>query len=73
MLVSAGYGVLCPNYRGGSGYEEDYASQARGAIGTNNYNDVTTLLNHRVKKGLVDVEKVVVGGYSQGGFLSYLQ
>jgi dipeptidyl aminopeptidase/acylaminoacyl peptidase len=70
MLVSAGYGVLYPNYRGGSGYGEDYASQARGAMGTNDYGDVTALLNHRVKKGLVDAEKVVVGGYSQGGFLS---
>jgi len=29
-LVSAGYAVLCPNYRGGSGHGEEFASAARG-------------------------------------------
>jgi len=72
MLVSAGYGVLCPNYRGGSGHGEDYAAQARAAMGTNDFEDVIALVKKGVDDGLINPEKVVIGGYSQGGFLSYL-
>lgn len=72
MLLSAGYGILCPNYRGGSGHGESYAAQARGGMGTTDYSDVIALAKAGVASGLIDPEKVIIGGYSQGGFLSYL-
>lgn len=71
-LVSAGYAVLCPNYRGGSSHGESYASAARGGMGTTDYDDVIALVKKGVEQGLIDRERVGVGGYSQGGFLSYL-
>lgn len=71
ILTAAGYGILCPNYRGGSGHGESYAAQARGGLGTTDYEDVITLVKEGVDKGLIDADKVVIGGYSQGGFLSY--
>lgn len=71
-LVSAGYAVLCPNYRGGSSHGESYASAARGGMGTTDYDDVIALVKKGVEQGLIDGERVGIGGYSQGGFLSYL-
>ena len=71
-LLSAGYAVLCPNYRGGSSHGEDYAKKARGGMGREDYDDVISLVKHAINLGVVDKERVVVGGYSQGGFLSYL-
>lgn len=71
-LVSAGYAVLCPNYRGGSSHGESYASATRGGLGINDYDDVIALVKEGVKQGKIDGERVGMGGYSQGGFLSYL-
>ena len=71
MLVAAGYGVLCPNYRGGAGHGEDYAAYARGGLGTVDYDDVIALIKHGVGKDLIDADNVFIGGYSQGGFMSY--
>jgi len=71
-LLSAGYAILCPNYRGGSSHGEAWSSAARAGMGKQDYDDVITTLNAAIDKGLVDREKVVVGGWSQGGFLSYL-
>ena len=71
-LVSAGYAVLCPNYRGGSSHGESYASAARGGMGTTDYEDVIALVKKGVDQGLIDGERVGIGGLSQGGFLSYL-
>jgi len=71
-LVSAGYAVLCPNYRGGSGYGEEFASAAKAGMGTKDYEDVITLLKKGIDIGYVDEERVAISGWSQGGFLSYL-
>lgn len=65
-----GYGILCPNYRGGSGRGEHFASQARSKIGTVDYDDVLAVVDEGIKRGLVDKNRMIVGGWSQGGFLS---
>ncbi|KAJ5170377.1 WD40-like Beta Propeller [Penicillium coprophilum] len=72
LLVSAGYAVLCPNYRGGSGRGEKHAAYARGMVGTVDYTDCIDILRNCIDKGLVDPSRVAIGGWSQGGFLSYL-
>ncbi|KAJ5304447.1 uncharacterized protein N7443_004107 [Penicillium atrosanguineum] len=71
LLVSAGYAVLCPNYRGGSGRGEKHAAYARGQIGTVDYTDCIDILRSCIEDGLVDPSRVAIGGWSQGGFLSY--
>lgn len=72
LLVSAGYGVLCPNYRGGSGRGQRHAAFARGGMGTVDYQDCIDILHASIEKGWVDPLRVAIGGWSQGGFLSYL-
>ena len=71
-LVSAGYTVLCPNYRGGCSHGDEYASKARGAMGTGDYQDIIDIIKFCISKGHIDEQRVAIGGYSQGGFLSYL-
>ncbi|KAJ5181825.1 WD40-like Beta Propeller [Penicillium cf. viridicatum] len=71
LLVSAGYAVLCPNYRGGSGRGEKHATYAHGGMGTVDYTDCIDILRNCIEKGLVHPSRVAIGGWSQGGFLSY--
>ena len=71
-LVSGGYAVLCPNYRGGSGRGEAFASVSSGGVGTKDYDDVVAITKAAVSKGFIDPNRVLIGGWSQGGFLSYL-
>ena len=71
-LVAAGYAVLFPNYRGGSSHGEKYASSARGGLGTDDYDDVIALTRKAIQDPTIDADKVAIGGYSQGGFMSYL-
>ncbi|KAL9615816.1 MAG: hypothetical protein Q9160_009238 [Pyrenula sp. 1 TL-2023] len=72
-LLSGGeVGVLCPNYRGSSSRGEEFAAKIRGRMGTEDYTDVIDMIQAAIKQGLVDKDRVMVGGWSQGGFLSYL-
>lgn len=72
LLLSAGYAVLYPNYRGSSSRGAAFAACARGAMGTVDYDDVITTTTHCIDQKLADPTRLVVGGWSQGGFLSYL-
>lgn len=72
LLTSTGYAVLCPNYRGGSSRGQEHAAYARGAMGTVDYDDTITVLKAGIAEGIVDGSRVAIGGWSQGGFLSYL-
>lgn len=71
VLVSMGYAVLCPNYRGGSSRGERHAAYAHGGAGTVDYTDCIDVLRYSIAKGWVDPSRVAIGGWSQGGFLSY--
>ena len=71
-LLSSGYAVMYPNYRGGSSRGDEFASYARGGMGTVDYDDVITLTQHCIEKGLADKSRLIIAGWSQGGFLSYL-
>ncbi len=71
-LMSAGLAVFCPNYRGGSGHGETFASQDRGAIGTKGYEDIITMTKEGIFRKLFDESRIAVAGWSAGGFLSFL-
>ncbi|KAI7006693.1 hypothetical protein KC355_g7634 [Hortaea werneckii] len=73
LPLSAGYAILLPNYRGSSGRGRTFAEFGKnGGSGQEGYEDVMTMTTHAIREGYVDPARVGVGGWSQGGFLSYL-
>lgn len=71
-LLSLGFGILLPNYRGSSGRGQHFASYSIGGLGLYDYSDVITLTQCAIDQGYADKEKLLVGGWSQGGFLTNL-
>ena len=70
LLAAAGYAVLLPNYRGGSGHGNAFANAARGGMGTVEWDDVMAATDAAVERGIADPDRLGVGGWSQGGFLT---
>jgi dipeptidyl aminopeptidase/acylaminoacyl peptidase len=71
-LLSLGFGILLPNYRGSSGRGKDFASYSIGGLGVYDYSDVIGLTQCAIDQGYADKERLIVGGWSQGGFLTNL-
>ena len=71
-LASLGYAIILPNYRGSSSQGEEFAIEVGGAVGKKDYEDTITITKAVIHEGLVDPNRVAIGGWSQGGFLSYL-
>ncbi|KAJ5938398.1 acylamino-acid-releasing enzyme [Penicillium verhagenii] len=71
-LLSLGFGILLPNYRGSSGRGQSFASYSIGGLGVHDYSDVIALTQCAIDQGYADKERLLVGGWSQGGFLTNL-
>lgn len=71
-FASAGYAVLCVNYRGGSSHGSAHATSIRGAAGTFEYSDTIDLVQAGVAAGIIDPERVGISGWSYGGYITYL-
>ncbi|PWY66355.1 putative acylamino-acid-releasing enzyme [Aspergillus sclerotioniger CBS 115572] len=69
-LLSLGFGVLLPNYRGSSGRGQRFESYSIGGLGVYDYPDIISLTQCAIDQGLADKERLLVGGWSQGGFLT---
>jgi dipeptidyl aminopeptidase/acylaminoacyl peptidase len=69
-LALAGYAVLLPNPRGGKGHGEQFAAAARGDVGGADYLDVMAAVDAAVSRGIADPDRLAIGGWSQGGFMS---
>lgn len=70
LLASHGYLVLSPNYRGSIGRGDAFVKPANGTVGTLDWDDIQTMIDEGVGRGLVDPQKLAIAGYSQGGFLA---
>jgi dipeptidyl aminopeptidase/acylaminoacyl peptidase len=69
-LALAGYAVLMPNPRGGMGHGKHFAAAARGDVGGADYNDVMSAIDAAIERGIADPDRLGIGGWSQGGFMS---
>jgi len=70
FLPAQGYAVLCPNYRGSTGYGDKFLTEL---IGRENELDVADILagvDHLVKRGIADPDRLAVMGWSNGGYLT---
>ena len=71
-LLSLGYGMLIPNYRGSAGRGQKFASYSIDGVGQYDYEDIMTCTQHAIERGFADKERLIIGGWSQGGFLTFL-
>ncbi|MGG1629778.1 S9 family peptidase [Rossellomorea sp. NRS-1567] len=69
-FIEKGFIVLEPNYRGSSGYGNDFLKANYRNLGIGDYQDVISGVDALVERGIADKNRVGVMGWSQGGFIS---
>lgn len=69
-FAAAGYAVLCPNYRGSTGYGDKFVTDLIGNENDIDVKDIVTGIQHLVKVGIADPERIAVMGWSNGGYLT---
>ncbi len=71
MYFSAkGYAVLCPNYRGSVGYGDKFVTDLIGHENDVEVKDILAGVQHLVKAGIADPDRVACMGWSNGGYLT---
>jgi dipeptidyl aminopeptidase/acylaminoacyl peptidase len=70
VFLAAGYAVFHPNYRGSWGQGTAFADAVLGNMGGKDLQDILSGIEHLVQAGKVDGNRVAIGGWSNGGFLS---
>ena len=69
-LSAAGYAVLCPNYRGSTGYGDKFVTDLIGRENDIEVKDILAGIQHLVKEGIADENRVGCMGWSNGGYLT---
>lgn len=70
FLVSEGYVVLMPDYRGSIGYGRDFRQASYRDVGGGDYQDVAAAGDYLKTLDFVDPERIGVWGLSYGGFMT---
>ncbi len=70
MLAGAGYAVLLVNFRGSTGYGDEFSGQIVGDFGRLEYEDVMAGLDFVIEQGIADPDLLGCCGLSYGGFMS---
>jgi dipeptidyl aminopeptidase/acylaminoacyl peptidase len=69
-FAAAGYAVLLPNYRGSTGYGDKFVTDLIGRENDIEVKDILAGIQHLVKEGIADPERVGCMGWSNGGYLT---
>ncbi len=69
-LAQQGYLVFMPNARGGSGHGERFASAVLDSVGKEDWLDILAGIDLIIDNGWADPERMAIGGWSQGGFMT---
>jgi dipeptidyl aminopeptidase/acylaminoacyl peptidase len=70
LFAANGYVVIMPNPRGSVGYGEAFAKGTVGAWGEKDVEDVLAAVDYGIEMGMVDPDRLGVGGWSYGGILT---
>jgi dipeptidyl aminopeptidase/acylaminoacyl peptidase len=70
LAASEGWLVLEPNYRGSTGYGDQFLNEIRYKPVSRPGKDILYGVDQLIKDKIVDPYKLAVGGYSYGGFLT---
>ena len=69
LLAVAGYAVIMPNFRGGQGHGNAFSTAVNGNPGIE-FADVEAVIATAVDAGITDPDRLGIGGWSNGGFLT---
>jgi dipeptidyl aminopeptidase/acylaminoacyl peptidase len=67
-IVSRGYAVLQPNFRGSTGYPGGFLEAGYGQFGRKMQTDLSDGVRRLVADGIVDPKRVCIFGWSYGGY-----
>ena len=70
VLAAKGYAVLQPNYRGSTGYGDDFLRDMVGHYFKNAHLDVLAGVDYLVEQGIADPDRLVKMGWSGGGHMT---
>lgn len=70
LLAARGYMVFMPNYRGSIGRGVDFAKADHKDLAGKEFQDVLDGIDYLVDQGLVDPQRIGIGGGSYGGYFS---
>ncbi|HZZ77955.1 MAG TPA: S9 family peptidase [Gemmataceae bacterium] len=70
LLPAKGYAVLCPNYRGSTGYGDKFTADLIGHENNLDVEDILKGVDALVERGIADPDKLAVTGWSNGGYLT---
>jgi dipeptidyl aminopeptidase/acylaminoacyl peptidase len=72
FLASRGYAVLQPNYRGSTGFGLRHLNASFRQWGQSMQDDITDGIRRLVDDGIVDANRVCIGGGSYGGYATLM-
>ena len=72
LLVSEGYAVIAPNYRGSTGYGKAYQDANRFDMGGADLQDVLAAADFLRATGFVDGKQLAIMGRSYGGYMTMM-
>lgn len=70
VLTGMGYVVLQPNYRGSTGYGDDFLRDMVGSYFNQSHLDVMTGVDHLIAEGIADPDRMIKMGWSAGGHMT---
>ncbi len=70
FVASRGYLVIQPNFRGSTGYGDEFVSKGLGQMGLAMQDDVNDALAWAAKEGLADPKRACLVGASYGGYVA---
>ena len=69
-MVGRGWAVLAPNYRGSTGYGQEWQLANRFDLGGGDTKDVVAGADYLIREGIADPSRMAVTGRSWGGYLT---
>jgi dipeptidyl aminopeptidase/acylaminoacyl peptidase len=70
IYIAEGWNVLCPNYRGSTGYGKKFQEANRYVMGQADIADIVAGAKYLVRKGLADPKRIGITGASYGGYMT---
>lgn len=70
LFSSDGWAVFSPNYRGSTGYGDTFLTDLVGRENDIEVQDILDGVDVMIERGIADPDKLAVGGWSNGGYLT---